>query len=258
MDARAKLSADSGVPLIQDAAHAHGAEWAGKATWVRAKGVPDLGGWFTRGVLSNGGALVDLGWHPLDAVGPSLGPVAHYTRVLGSVSADFLGQSHATSWRGADARAGGRRATSRTPRAASAHLRRRLRRPPRELGPARGVRHHDRTRGGQRGAPLAAPHLRLQPEPRRGAPARPPPAPPRARKAGAGPRGCGVDALFAQSVAHRSLVVRRGHGLPAVAGQPRRLHDRRVRERVRLGRVHGHRQVDPLLLGGVPAAGGRA
>ncbi|KUO23045.1 DegT/DnrJ/EryC1/StrS family aminotransferase [Streptomyces dysideae] len=30
MDALAKLSADSGVPLIQDAAHAHGAEWAGR------------------------------------------------------------------------------------------------------------------------------------------------------------------------------------------------------------------------------------
>lgn len=30
MDALAKLSADSGVPLIQDAAHAHGAQWQGK------------------------------------------------------------------------------------------------------------------------------------------------------------------------------------------------------------------------------------
>jgi 3-amino-5-hydroxybenzoate synthase len=30
MDALDKLSADSGVPLIQDAAHAHGAEWAGR------------------------------------------------------------------------------------------------------------------------------------------------------------------------------------------------------------------------------------
>ncbi|TXS58182.1 DegT/DnrJ/EryC1/StrS family aminotransferase [Streptomyces sp. t39] len=30
MDALAKLSADTGVPLIQDAAHAHGAEWAGR------------------------------------------------------------------------------------------------------------------------------------------------------------------------------------------------------------------------------------
>jgi 3-amino-5-hydroxybenzoate synthase len=30
MDELGKLSADSGVPLIQDAAHAHGAEWAGK------------------------------------------------------------------------------------------------------------------------------------------------------------------------------------------------------------------------------------
>ncbi|MFB7498383.1 DegT/DnrJ/EryC1/StrS family aminotransferase [Streptomyces sp. NPDC056161] len=30
MDALAKLSADAGVPLIQDAAHAHGAQWNGK------------------------------------------------------------------------------------------------------------------------------------------------------------------------------------------------------------------------------------
>jgi len=30
MDALGKVSADSGVPLIQDAAHAHGAEWAGR------------------------------------------------------------------------------------------------------------------------------------------------------------------------------------------------------------------------------------
>ncbi|MFD5268552.1 DegT/DnrJ/EryC1/StrS family aminotransferase [Streptomyces sp. NPDC058335] len=30
MDALAKLSADSGVPLIQDAAHAHGAQWQGR------------------------------------------------------------------------------------------------------------------------------------------------------------------------------------------------------------------------------------
>ncbi|MFK3985698.1 DegT/DnrJ/EryC1/StrS family aminotransferase [Micromonospora sp. NPDC050397] len=30
MDALAKLSADSGVPLVQDAAHAHGAQWQGK------------------------------------------------------------------------------------------------------------------------------------------------------------------------------------------------------------------------------------
>ncbi|MEU4564008.1 DegT/DnrJ/EryC1/StrS family aminotransferase [Actinoplanes sp. NPDC023936] len=30
MDALAKLSADTGVPLVQDAAHAHGAEWQGR------------------------------------------------------------------------------------------------------------------------------------------------------------------------------------------------------------------------------------
>lgn len=30
MDALAKLSADSGVPVLQDAAHAHGARWQGR------------------------------------------------------------------------------------------------------------------------------------------------------------------------------------------------------------------------------------
>ncbi|MGX1548635.1 Gfo/Idh/MocA family protein [Streptomyces adustus] len=68
-------------------------------SWVRAKGVPDAGGWFTRGALSGGGALVDLGWHLLDTVAPLLGAV-DYDQVLGSVSGDFLGAAaHGTSWR---------------------------------------------------------------------------------------------------------------------------------------------------------------
>ncbi|MEV5956733.1 Gfo/Idh/MocA family oxidoreductase [Streptomyces sp. NPDC051987] len=68
-------------------------------SWVRAKGVPDAGGWFTRGDLSGGGALVDLGWHLLDTVAPLLGPV-EYTQVLGSVSGDFVNAAgHGTSWR---------------------------------------------------------------------------------------------------------------------------------------------------------------
>ncbi|MGK5673456.1 Gfo/Idh/MocA family protein [Micromonospora sp. URMC 106] len=75
--------------------------------WVRARGVPDAGGWFTRRDLSGGGALVDLGWHLLDTVLPLLGPT-RVTHAIGSVSDDFVndGAAHA-AWRG-DAAAGRR------------------------------------------------------------------------------------------------------------------------------------------------------
>ncbi|MFE9288181.1 Gfo/Idh/MocA family protein [Streptomyces olivaceus] len=70
-----------------------------EVSWVRARGVPDAGGWFTRGDLSGGGALVDLGWHLLDTVAPLVGPV-EYAQVLGSVSDDFVNAAgHGTSWR---------------------------------------------------------------------------------------------------------------------------------------------------------------
>ncbi|SCL71966.1 oxidoreductase [Micromonospora citrea] len=75
--------------------------------WVRARGVPDAGGWFTRRDLSGGGALVDLGWHLLDTVLPLLGPTT-VTHAIGSVSDDFVNDSAAhAAWRG-DAVAGGR------------------------------------------------------------------------------------------------------------------------------------------------------
>ncbi|MEU9508666.1 Gfo/Idh/MocA family oxidoreductase [Micromonospora sp. NPDC048170] len=68
--------------------------------WVRARGVPDAGGWFTRRDLSGGGALVDLGWHLLDTVLPLVGPtrIAH---AIGSVSDDFVNDGAANAaWRG--------------------------------------------------------------------------------------------------------------------------------------------------------------
>jgi oxidoreductase len=80
-----------------------------EVSWVRAMGVPDAGGWFTRSDLSGGGALVDLGWHLLDTVTPLLGPV-DYEHVLGTVSGDFINAAaHGTSWRhgGGPAPAGG-------------------------------------------------------------------------------------------------------------------------------------------------------
>ncbi|MHA4818926.1 Gfo/Idh/MocA family protein [Streptomyces aculeolatus] len=68
-------------------------------SWVRARGVPDAGGWFTRRRLSGGGALVDLGWHLLDAVAPLLGPVS-FPQVVGAVSDDFIREAaHGASWR---------------------------------------------------------------------------------------------------------------------------------------------------------------
>lgn len=38
----------------------------GKAGWVRRKGIPGYGGWFTQKKLSGGGPLIDLGVHMLD------------------------------------------------------------------------------------------------------------------------------------------------------------------------------------------------
>lgn len=68
--------------------------------WVRARGVPGAGGWFTDRRLAGGGALVDLGWHLLDAVGPVLGrPV--FEQVVGTVSADFVNnRARQAAWRG--------------------------------------------------------------------------------------------------------------------------------------------------------------
>nr|ADI56551.1 oxidoreductase [Streptomyces sp. 4-66a] len=80
-------------------------------SWVRARGVPDAGGWFTQRQLSGGGALVDLGWHLFDIAAPLLGP-ADFTQVTGVVSGDFIAQDTArVSWR-ADTAGAGDRATA--------------------------------------------------------------------------------------------------------------------------------------------------
>ena len=60
--------------------------------WVRARGVPGGGGWFTNRRLAGGGALVDLGWHLLDSVAPLLGPAA-FEQIVGTVSSDFVADS---------------------------------------------------------------------------------------------------------------------------------------------------------------------
>ncbi|WP_243407835.1 Gfo/Idh/MocA family protein [Frankia canadensis] len=70
--------------------------------WVRARGIPDAGGWFTRREQSGGGALVDLGWHLLDTLTPLLGSV-HFHQVVGTTSDDFVSDgAWAASWRHGD------------------------------------------------------------------------------------------------------------------------------------------------------------
>ncbi|GAB2695444.1 Gfo/Idh/MocA family oxidoreductase [Kitasatospora kifunensis] len=68
-------------------------------TWVRARGVPKAGGWFTQRSQSGGGVLVDLGWHLLDALAALLGP-ARFEQVIGATSDDFVNAgAWSASWR---------------------------------------------------------------------------------------------------------------------------------------------------------------
>jgi len=65
--------------------------------WIRARGVPRAGGWFTQREKAGGGALYDLGWHLLDTLAFLLGPAA-FTQVIGVTSDDFV---NAGAWRAA-------------------------------------------------------------------------------------------------------------------------------------------------------------
>jgi oxidoreductase len=65
--------------------------------WIRARGVPRAGGWFTQREKAGGGALFDLGWHLFDALAHLLGP-ARFTQVIGSTSDDFV---NVDTWRAA-------------------------------------------------------------------------------------------------------------------------------------------------------------
>jgi oxidoreductase len=74
-------------------------------SWVRARGVPAAGGWFTRSQLAGGGALVDLGWHLLDAAAPLVGS-AGFVQAVGTTSSDFLtNPAWGAAWRRDDAAA---------------------------------------------------------------------------------------------------------------------------------------------------------
>ncbi|WP_069874174.1 Gfo/Idh/MocA family protein [Streptomyces malaysiensis] len=68
-------------------------------SWVRARGVPQPGGWFTQRSRAGGGALVDLGWHLLDVLAFLLGP-APVAQVIGSISDDFVSsRAWSATWR---------------------------------------------------------------------------------------------------------------------------------------------------------------
>ncbi|QTD95914.1 Gfo/Idh/MocA family protein [Streptomyces cyanogenus] len=75
--------------------------------WVRARGVPNGNGWFTRASLAGGGALLDLGWHLLDTLTSLLGPV-RFDQAVGTVSGDFVNQGAARAdWRAEEPSPGG-------------------------------------------------------------------------------------------------------------------------------------------------------
>lgn len=67
--------------------------------WLRARGVPRAGGWFTRRSEAGGGALVDLGWHLVDTLAALLGP-SPVRQAVGAISDDFLNAGDwAATWR---------------------------------------------------------------------------------------------------------------------------------------------------------------
>jgi oxidoreductase len=65
--------------------------------WVRARGVPQAGGWFTQRDKAGGGVLFDLGWHLLDTLAFLLGPI-RLTQMIGVTSDDFV---NVGAWRAA-------------------------------------------------------------------------------------------------------------------------------------------------------------
>jgi Predicted dehydrogenases and related proteins len=64
-----------------------------KASWLRRRGIPGLGGWFTNKRLSGGGALIDLGVHLVD-LALYLMDFPTIDKVSGSTYAHFSTLSH--------------------------------------------------------------------------------------------------------------------------------------------------------------------
>ena len=65
-----------------------GGIYRARAVWVRRRGIPGLGGWFTTKKLSGGGALIDIGVHVLDLALWFMG-FPEPTDVCASVGAKF-------------------------------------------------------------------------------------------------------------------------------------------------------------------------
>jgi oxidoreductase len=75
-------------------------------SWIRARGIPGSP-WFTSHATSGGGALVDLGWHLLDAAHHLWGP-ARVRTAAAQATADFLHRpGWAAHWHGAAVSVGG-------------------------------------------------------------------------------------------------------------------------------------------------------
>ncbi len=66
--------------------------------WVRAAGVPQLGGWFTHRRTAGGGALLDLGWHLLD-VALWIAGMPAVVRAAGHGSSSLLDAGWGAAWR---------------------------------------------------------------------------------------------------------------------------------------------------------------
>ena len=70
--------------------------YAGRCGWIRRRGIPGKGGWFTTAKLSGGGPLIDLGVHMIDLAMWFMGNPVPVT-VSGSTYNKFAGESSTES-----------------------------------------------------------------------------------------------------------------------------------------------------------------
>jgi oxidoreductase len=94
--AAVRYRADVGVLAGLVAAGALGAVREVDVSWVRARGVPGTGTWFTSRARAGGGAFLDLGWHLLEVARLLAGERA-VRRATAVASADFVARPEAAS-----------------------------------------------------------------------------------------------------------------------------------------------------------------
>jgi oxidoreductase len=68
------------------------------ATWLRRRGVPRPGSWYTRRAEAGGGALLDLGWHLADVAAGLLGEAA-LQRISAVLATGAGASARAAAWR---------------------------------------------------------------------------------------------------------------------------------------------------------------